>query len=164
MGLEVAHGGDLVLVHQPAVTGNIGGKNGGEPTRYRGLFVHAVVWHIALRIAGQCFFSKTSLATDIAVHAGWACHAVRAPGSNVTRAPDVRDGSFASNSGSTRAEPLKFSPGQRMPSCDRVRLTRSSSRVMFSVSGDVHARESEVPSGDRDENSLANDRPGIRIL
>src|SRR5439155_19259909 len=30
--LEVAHRGGLVLVHEPAVAGDIGGKNGGEPT------------------------------------------------------------------------------------------------------------------------------------
>jgi hypothetical protein len=40
MGLEVPHGGGFVLVHEPAVASNIGGKNGGEPTLYRGLFVH----------------------------------------------------------------------------------------------------------------------------
>jgi hypothetical protein len=32
MGLEVAHGGGLVRVHEPAVAGDVGGKNGGEPT------------------------------------------------------------------------------------------------------------------------------------
>jgi hypothetical protein len=42
MGLEVAHGGGLVLVHEPAVARDIGGKNGGEPALYRGLFVHDV--------------------------------------------------------------------------------------------------------------------------
>jgi hypothetical protein len=40
MGLEVPHGGGLVFVHEVAVTSNIGGKNSGEPTLYRGLFVH----------------------------------------------------------------------------------------------------------------------------
>jgi hypothetical protein len=33
MGLEVAHGGGLVLVHEPTVARDIGGKNGGEPAR-----------------------------------------------------------------------------------------------------------------------------------
>jgi hypothetical protein len=40
MGLEVPHGGGLVLVHEAAVTSNIGDKNSSEPTLYRGLFVH----------------------------------------------------------------------------------------------------------------------------
>jgi hypothetical protein len=40
MGLEVAHGGGLVLVHEPAVARDIGGKNGGEPALYRGFSVH----------------------------------------------------------------------------------------------------------------------------
>jgi hypothetical protein len=39
MGLEVAHGGGLVLVHEPAVARDIGGKNGGEPALCRGLRV-----------------------------------------------------------------------------------------------------------------------------
>jgi hypothetical protein len=62
MGLEVAHGGGLVLVHEPTVARDIGGKNGSEPALDRGLFVHDVfsalaqasrwvVLHIALRIA-----------------------------------------------------------------------------------------------------------------
>ena len=38
---------------------------------------------------------------------GWVCHAVRAPGSNVTLAPRPRAGSGASNSGSTRTVPVK---------------------------------------------------------
>jgi hypothetical protein len=35
--------------------------------------------------------------------------AVRAQGSNVTLTPGARDGSFASNSGSVRTVPLKYS-------------------------------------------------------
>ena len=42
MGLEVLHGGSLVLVHEPAVARDIGSKNGGEPALYRELFVHDV--------------------------------------------------------------------------------------------------------------------------
>jgi hypothetical protein len=42
MGLEVAHGAGLVLVHEPAVARDIGGKDGGEPPLYRGVFVHDV--------------------------------------------------------------------------------------------------------------------------
>src|SRR6266496_1651907 len=38
---------------------------------------------------------------------GCVCQAERAPGSNVTRPPDVLDGAFAANSGSTRTEPVK---------------------------------------------------------
>src|SRR4030095_2742270 len=39
-GVRVAPGGGLVLVHEPAVPRDIGGKKGGEPALYRGLFVH----------------------------------------------------------------------------------------------------------------------------
>ena len=42
MRLEVPHGGGLVLVHESAVAGDIGGKNSGEPTLYRRLFIHDV--------------------------------------------------------------------------------------------------------------------------
>jgi hypothetical protein len=40
MRLEVAHGGGLVLVHESAVAGDIGGENGGKPTVHRGLSAH----------------------------------------------------------------------------------------------------------------------------
>jgi hypothetical protein len=37
---EIAHGAGLVLVHESAVAGDIGGKNGGKPTVHRRLSVH----------------------------------------------------------------------------------------------------------------------------
>src|SRR2546428_6624751 len=40
--------------------------------------------------------------------AGCVCHAERAPGSNVTKPPEVREGSLAGKSGSTRTEPVKY--------------------------------------------------------
>src|SRR5881296_2197858 len=42
---------------------------------------------------------------------GWVCHAVRAPGSNVTLAPRTRAGSGAWKSGSMRTSPVKCSTG-----------------------------------------------------
>src|SRR5947209_11901373 len=42
---------------------------------------------------------------------GCVCHAVRAPGSKVTLAPRTRAGFAASNSGSTRTAPVKYSSG-----------------------------------------------------
>src|SRR5882724_1469276 len=42
---------------------------------------------------------------------GCVCHAVRAPGSNVTLAPPTRAGSGASNSGSIRTVPVNQSAG-----------------------------------------------------
>src|SRR5207247_713762 len=42
---------------------------------------------------------------------GWVCQAVRAPGSNVTLAPSARAGSCASNKGSMRTVPVKYSAG-----------------------------------------------------
>src|SRR6266404_9448731 len=42
---------------------------------------------------------------------GWVCHAVLAPGSNVTLAPSARAGGFAWNRGSMRTAPVKYSAG-----------------------------------------------------
>src|ERR1700675_2981634 len=42
---------------------------------------------------------------------GCVCHAVRAPGSKVTLAPETRPGSGASNSGSIRTVPVNQSAG-----------------------------------------------------
>src|SRR6201988_2209655 len=49
---------------------------------------------------------------------GWVCQAVRAPGSNVTLAPTTRAGSGASNRGSTRTAPVKFSAGPLPEGCE----------------------------------------------
>src|ERR687885_2886597 len=53
---------------------------------------------------------------------GWVCHAVRAPGSNVTLAPDVRAGSCASNRGSMRTVPVKYSVGPLAEGCEPLVL------------------------------------------
>src|SRR5678816_2672900 len=54
---------------------------------------------------------------------GWVCHADRAPGSNVTLAPRARDGAGASNSGSTRTFPVKYSLGPLLEGCEPLRLS-----------------------------------------
>src|SRR2546421_11281032 len=53
---------------------------------------------------------------------GCVCHAVLAPGSNVTREPDARAGAFAWNRGSTRTEPVKFSAGPCREGCEPRRV------------------------------------------
>src|SRR6266404_8636385 len=53
---------------------------------------------------------------------GWVCHAVRAPGSNVTLAPRTRAGSGASNSGSMRTLPVNQSAGPFVDSCEPFRF------------------------------------------
>ena len=40
---------------------------------------------------------------------GWVCQAVRAPGSKVTSAPDMRDGGSSLSIGSTRTAPVNHS-------------------------------------------------------
>src|SRR6266545_4777840 len=54
---------------------------------------------------------------------GCLCHAVRAPGSNVTLAPRARAGSGASNSGSIRTLPVKYSAGPLADACEPLRRT-----------------------------------------
>src|SRR3989440_2829320 len=49
---------------------------------------------------------------------GWLCQAVRAPGSNVTLAPTARAGSGASNRGSIRTVPVKYSAGPLPEGCE----------------------------------------------
>src|SRR5712691_10697342 len=53
---------------------------------------------------------------------GWVCHAVRAPGSNVTLAPTARAGAGASNRGSTRTAPVKYSAGPLPEGCEPLLL------------------------------------------
>src|SRR5579871_1850173 len=53
---------------------------------------------------------------------GWVCHAVRAPGSNVTKAPKARAGSGGSNRGSIRTEPVKVSAGPLRDGWEPLRL------------------------------------------
>src|SRR5438128_12627249 len=53
---------------------------------------------------------------------GWVCHAVRAPGSKVTRAPDARDGSFAWNRWSMRTEPVKYRADPVLEGCEPLRV------------------------------------------
>src|SRR6266576_3894962 len=53
---------------------------------------------------------------------GWVCHAVRAPGSNVTFAPTARAGAGALNKGSTRTVPVNQSDGPLVEGCEPILL------------------------------------------
>src|SRR5438874_6596928 len=53
---------------------------------------------------------------------GCVCHAVRAPGSNVTLAPRTRAGSGVSNSGSIRTVPVNQSAGPSVETCEPLLL------------------------------------------
>ncbi len=53
---------------------------------------------------------------------GCVCHAVRAPGSNVTLPPPTRAGSGAWNSGSMRTTPEKYSVDPARDGCEPFRL------------------------------------------
>src|SRR5215216_6726967 len=53
---------------------------------------------------------------------GWVCHAVRAPGSNVTLAPVARAGAFVWNRGSMRTVPVKYSAGPLPEGCEPLLL------------------------------------------
>src|SRR4051812_37021011 len=64
---------------------------------------------ISCTLPPHCCTQPEPAVTMSVCPAGWVCHAERAPGSNVTLPPDVRDGAAASNSGSIRTEPVKYS-------------------------------------------------------
>src|SRR5438132_10419929 len=53
---------------------------------------------------------------------GCVCHAVRAPGSNVTLAPEARAGSCAWNKGSIRTVPVNQSAGPLVDACEPLLL------------------------------------------
>src|SRR5712692_11151146 len=53
---------------------------------------------------------------------GCVCHALRAPGSNVTLAPSARAGSCASNRGSMRTLPVKYSADPLPDGCEPILL------------------------------------------
>src|SRR5215469_13056805 len=53
---------------------------------------------------------------------GWVCHAVRLPGSNVTKAAETREGSTAGNSGSILTLPVNHSAGPLPEGCDPLCL------------------------------------------
>ena len=53
---------------------------------------------------------------------GWVCHAVRAPGSNVTLARAARAGTGASNNGSMRTVQVNHSAGPFAEGCEPLRL------------------------------------------
>ena len=59
----------------------------------------------------QLWASPQPAVTTSVWPSGCVCHAVRAPGSNVTLAPKPRAGAGAWNSGSTRTCPLNHSAG-----------------------------------------------------
>src|SRR3954462_548898 len=53
---------------------------------------------------------------------GCVCHAVLAPGSNVTLAPAARAGVFAWNNGSMRTAPVNQSAGPLLDGCEPLLL------------------------------------------
>ena len=53
---------------------------------------------------------------------GWACQAVRAPGSNVTFAPNHAGWSGRIEQGSTRTVPVKYSACPLLEGCEPLRL------------------------------------------
>ena len=71
----------------------------------------------------QRWTRPTPLVTMSVCPSGWLCQAVRAPGSNVTRAPKTRPGAAARNRWSTRTEPVKFSAGPWREACASLRVT-----------------------------------------
>src|SRR5580765_3150148 len=69
---------------------------------------------------------------------GCVCHAVRAPGSNVTLAPAARAGAFAWNNGSIRTVPVNQSAGPLADGCEPILLI---SIFLFPVFGSSRRKE-----------------------
>src|SRR4051794_30561177 len=63
-----------------------------------------------------CVHPTPSVTTSVCP-SGWECHAVRAPGSNVTTAPVTRDGSSRENWPRMVTRPVKNSAGPSTASC-----------------------------------------------
>jgi hypothetical protein len=61
------------------------------------------------------------------------CHALRAPGSNVTLPPVTRAGSGAWNSGSMRTVPVKYSAGPLVDDCEPFQFHLESLFVSIKV-------------------------------
>src|SRR6266571_8946240 len=64
---------------------------------------------------------------------GWVCHAVRAPGSNVTLAPPTRAGAVAWNSGSIRTVPVNHSAGPLLEGCEPLLLISISELLQLNL-------------------------------
>src|SRR5439155_14630379 len=76
---------------------------------------------------------------------GCVCHAVRAPGSNVTLAPATRAGSGASNNGSTRTVPVNQSAGPLPDGCEPLRLISiSPPSSQYEATADLSSRINQL--------------------
>src|ERR1700677_4345018 len=92
---------------------------------------------------------------------GCVCHAVRAPGSNVTLAPATRAGAGAGNSGSMRTVPVNQSAGPLLEGCEPLRLIS----ILFSCSV-LRASDQSLANclgllAGRPEKGLVRDRAGL---
>ncbi len=72
------------------------------------------------KLAARCVLHTRCLARFLGPVS--RCHAVRAPGSNVTAAPAARPGGSAVKSGSMRTVPVNQSPGPFAEGCDPARV------------------------------------------
>jgi hypothetical protein len=94
-----------------------------------------------LHVLAQFSDERLVLAVTIRVcPSGCVCHAVRAPGSNVTLAPLTRAGSGALNSGSMRTVPVNHSAGPLPEGWVPFRLI---SMALLSFVGDCVGRDVE---------------------
>src|SRR5580704_16174002 len=64
---------------------------------------------------------------------GCVCHAVRAPGSNVTLAPETRAGAGAWNRGSMRTVPVNQSAGPLLEGCEPILLISILDFYLYSI-------------------------------
>src|SRR5437763_4607940 len=86
--------------------------------------------------------------TSNACPSGCVCHAVRAPGANVTLAPRTRAGSGASNSGSMRTMPVNQSAGPLVELCEPdlfISIFDLQSSIFYQLVAPHSALQAEMP-------------------
>ena len=84
-----------------------GGWRGSVPVLCSGWNPDDIPFSYLLNRASPLLNPTNPGCNDQSLAEGCVCHTVRAPGSNVTLAPTVRDGSMGSKSGSICTEPVK---------------------------------------------------------
>ena len=86
---------------------------------------------------------------------GWVCHAVRAPGSNVTLAPAARAGAWGWNSRSIRTVPVNQSAGPLADGCEPTRAISMIGESSFGMV-DPELRRETSRDGERGAAAVRN--------
>src|SRR5919198_6466310 len=94
---------------------------------------------------------------------GCVCHAVRAPGSNVTLAPAPRAGGDAWNSGSIRTVPVNQSSGPLPDGCEPTRLISMKSLLVARATASLNGEQNPRYRDGDDDDQSADEKHGAQI-